>query len=383
MAWTDKYVIAGGLGSADGSSEANAWDWAAAITHSASNTDVRYNCKASTKSLTTTSLTFNGVGTTSAPNWWRGYKTTIGDMDDFPTTQRVEGTDIPLLTATTGSFSITGAHQWFSSIHFRCTGAVGQRAVSVGSAASKSKFAFCRFENQEAGSTSYALRASADGLCFFNCWMKATGTAGHVVISEEAIFWLGGVFRGGGNGILHDMTGRSGGGLIFCIFDNNGDDAIELTGTTGSVFNIVNPLIYKPGGHGINVTTGIPAGLIIINPAFHSVTGASKYGVNLVSGSATPMIVGPSWYNVNTKTNNVTESQIWCEKNETVDPYPNAANHDFTPYGSALLIGTSAPQLFENETYKSYGDRGAVQIYSPTDAEVATVIWAYANRTLS
>src|SRR3954469_22755033 len=86
MAWTERYVRSDAAGSGDGTTNTNsggtgAFTLAEAITHSTTNTGIRYNVKAGTFANTTTSRTFSGAGTTTAPNWWRGFNATIGDID--------------------------------------------------------------------------------------------------------------------------------------------------------------------------------------------------------------------------------------------------------------------------------------------------------------
>jgi hypothetical protein len=358
LAWTEKYVIAGGLGSADGSSEANAWDWAAAITHSTTNTGIRYNVKASTKASGATSLSFSGVGTTTAPNWWRGYKTAIGDMDGHPSSTRTAGTDFPLVTFTSGAVTVGGAHQIFSNIEFRGT-APGTRLVGV--TGSKVKFVRCRFDNQEAASSSYAVRSSSDGVCYTDCWFKATSTASNVCILEERTTVTGCVFRGGGNGCMADLTGGGVIAFLDCAFDANGDDSIESVGAAGNPLIVDGCTFYNPGGHGVNVTTTVPEMLLVRNCLFHTITVASKYAVNMPSGSNVPHLIGNAWYNVTTRTNNVTEALEFFGITESSDPCTNAAGHDFSLVSGAASKGAALPQLFENESYKSFRDAGAVQ----------------------
>src|SRR5688572_31804779 len=105
MAWTERYVSVAGGGAHDGTSEADAWTLADAI--AAYGTGQRINVKAGTYANTTTGRTFATAGTTTAPIWWRGYNTTIGDLDDV-----VDGAASgPQITFTTGLMTISGAHQ--------------------------------------------------------------------------------------------------------------------------------------------------------------------------------------------------------------------------------------------------------------------------------
>lgn len=363
MAWTERYVDSAAAGGGDGTTSATsgangAWTLAEAISNS--NAGHRLNVKAGTYANTTTSRTFGtgaGAATTTAPKWWRGYTSAIGDLDSAPTSTLTAGTDFPLLTFTSGSVTCSDSFNIFSNIEFRGT-APGTRLVGV--SGSKVKFVRCRFDNQEAASTSYAARASGDGDVFTDCWFKATSTAAHVVIGEERIILSGCVFRGGGNGILVDVASGEQ-SLLDCVFDDNGDDAIEINGSTGRVATIDGCTIYSPGGHGINVTTAVPASLLVRNCLFHTITVASKYALSMPSGSNMPLIAGNAYYNVSAKFNNVTESLEFYAIAEGSDPCTNAASHDFSLVTGASSKGAALAGLFENESYKSYRDAGAVQ----------------------
>lgn len=364
MAWTERYCIDGGAGLHDGTSEANAWSLAEAIANAAGGH--RINVKAATFANTTTSRTFGtggGAATTAAPKWWRGYKATIGDMDGHPSSTRTAGTDFPLFTFTTGSVTVSDPHNTFSNIEFRGT-APGTRLVGVSAAAAAVKFIRCRFDCQEAAATSYSLRISGANAHCTNCWFKGTSSVNHVVISEERNGFNGCVFRGGGNGVFLDAsTGHQ--RVIDCVFDDNGDDAIECTGSASHGLVVDGCTIYSPGGHGINVTTAIPGYFLVHNNLFHTITVASKYALNLPSGTNYPHVVGNAYYNVTTRFNNLTESLEFFDISESSDPCTNAAGHDFSLVTGASSKGAALAQLFENESYKSWRDAGAVQRQEP------------------
>lgn len=345
MAWTDRYCSPAGGGAHDGTSEANAWDLAEAI--AAAVGGHRINCIAGTYANTTTSRTWStggGAGSTTAPKWWRGYKTAIGDQDARPTAARTAGTDFPLITFTSGVPRINDPHNWFSNFEFRGT-APGTHFM--GGTGSKVKFLRCRFDCQEASASSYTVRWSADGGQFSECWFKGTSSVTHVMILEERQTVDGCSFHGGGNGLMLDAS-ASPKMALNCIFDDNGDDGIEVTGHAAQKVVISGCTFYSPGGHGINVTTAIPVLLLVRNNLFHTITTASKYGLSLPSGSAVPLLQGNAYYNVTDRYNNLTEDAEWNAITETVEPLEDPANDDFTPKSTALLIGAGSPGRYEN-----------------------------------
>lgn len=366
MSWTERYVTTTGAGAHDGTSEANAWDLGEAI--AAVNAGHRVNVKAGTYANTTTNRTFGtgaGAGTTAAPKWWRGYKTTAGDQDARPTAARTAGTDFPLLTFTSGLPRINDPHNWFSNFEFRGT-APGTHFV--GGTGSKVKFVRCRFDCQEASATSYTVRWTSDGAHFSECWFKGTSSVNYVAAADtERMVFDGCSFHGGGDGLLIESGGGLAVSVIDCIFDDNGDDAILINGNASGMVTIDGCTIYSPGGHGISVTTAVPMYLLVRNCMFHTITTASKYAVSLPSGSAVPLLQNNAYYNVTDRYNNLTEDAEWNGIAESSDPLVDPANDDFdVDTADAASDSAGAPGLFENlDSTRSYADVGAARHIDP------------------
>jgi hypothetical protein len=79
MAWTDKYLVQGGAGLGDGSSEANGWTWAnGVITANVSALD-RVNVKSNAQ-YTPGATSITASGSLNNWIWWRGYNSSIGDL---------------------------------------------------------------------------------------------------------------------------------------------------------------------------------------------------------------------------------------------------------------------------------------------------------------
>ncbi|MFZ9077482.1 MAG: hypothetical protein ACO23H_03040, partial [Alphaproteobacteria bacterium] len=93
MAWTDRYVDASAAGGGTGTSPADPWTFGEAISNTAAG--MRVNFKTGTYD-TTTNTNVSSIGTTVyQPSWWRGYKTTVGDLDGKLTASPTDATEIP------------------------------------------------------------------------------------------------------------------------------------------------------------------------------------------------------------------------------------------------------------------------------------------------
>lgn len=370
-AWTERYVRADAAGSGDGTTDTNsggngAWTLAEAISNA--NAGHRINVKAGTYANTTTSRAFGagaGAGTTTSPKWWRGFKTTIGDLDsEVSRINGTAGTDFPLITFTSGAATVTSPHQWFTNIEFRAS---APGTVLVTTSQSKIKFHRCRFDNQEANSTSYAFRANSgsDGVQCSLCWFKVTSTATSCVVNDERTIWFGCSFHGGGtantNGQL--MLGDQACTVAYCIFDNSGGNAIHIQGSLSTPVAIINNSIYSPAHDGIRLGSAVSANLIIANNIFED----CLYGINNATGTNTnvPNRVGNAFYNMTSgQENGFGDAPAFGATSLGASAFTNAAGGDFTLASTAKALGL--PGLFENEAFSGFLDPGAVQREEPT-----------------
>ena len=356
MSWTERYVRADAAGSGDGTTTANsgangAFTLAEAITNSASNTGMRYNVMAvgGTFANTTTTRTFNGVATTTAPNWWRGCNTAAGDLDaDFTTAK-------PSITFTTGQFSVTGAHQIFSNLSI--TAARNGPTFINSSATGPCQMDRCRVTNTTANSAAFA--ATFNGaITVSRSYFSATATA--TSVTSQAIanqIFEGNVFTGGGVGLTITV-----GSIVIKgnTFRATGSHGITM-GSTLMTF-IEGNTFRGCGGDGINITT-IPTTCLIANNLFAAGLG---WGINNASGGNTNVLKrlgNDFWSNSLGTETGFGDSPSLSQLSESNDPHTSSTN-------LALITGSSAkaggqPGLFENESYTSYLDVGAVQRQEP------------------
>lgn len=298
MAWTDFYVDPNATGANNGTSQADAWtSLSAAISGvgaGPATTPTRVNVKAATYTQNTTGLTFNTAGATTAPVWWRGYKTTPGDQDSNG--NAVAGTDLPDWVWTTGQLTISGAHQYFSNIQ------VDSQCVLNGSGAvnvSGANCTFYRFRSINTGASANGLAISlGSGESCIACYFKATTSASSCVKAGGNGQFSGCYVTGGAVGLLAATNVIS---VNDCIFDQCGGDAIQAT---TSPLTVAGCSFYAPLGNGIN-WTGTPSSVaMILNNYFENVNQAGKAAIANSSGTVSNLIrrVSNAYFNCTTNT---------------------------------------------------------------------------------
>lgn len=345
MAWTERYVSVTGGGAHDGTTEADAWTLAEALAADAGGQ--RINVKAGT--YTAAARTFSVAGTSSSGVWYRGYNTTIGDIDTDNTLTK------PVIQCGSNSQTLSGAHHIFSNLDI--SGAVAGTLVAVSGA--HVHLDRVRIENTDSGSTSYAVRATGNGFYLTRSWIKANTACNYVAILEERGCIQGNVFRGGKSGLLIDTTSGFC-GVLFNVFDDQADNyGLDCTLTTGGSCVIVGNTFYAPGLRCIRVSA-TQAALLVISG--NILANSGQYGIATVSGTVRAHRLANDFYS----NSSGTESGFgdWpslAEKSESSSPFTNAASHDFSVVTGALAKAAGAGGGFENESYTSYLDIGAVQ----------------------
>lgn len=359
MAWTDRYVRAdaagGGNGTTDSNSGANgAWTLAEGVTNEAAGT--RLNVKAGTYANTTTGRAFAAIGTTTAPIWWRGFKTTPGDQD--ANNVAVAGTDIPSWTFTTGQISTAGAHHIFSNIDVNSACITGGGAWTITGATFK--MYRCRITNTAANTNALAANFGGTGEHAAGCYFQATTTASHATnLNSLNGSMVGCVINGGIIGLSATAQTCS---MFGCVLYGQAGDAIN----TSIAININGCSIYAPLGHGINFTAATNS--LVINNLFSTVNQASKAGIANTSGTNTNLIVciANGYYNCTANRSGLTEDFTVFDRGTLAsDPFAAAASQNFALNPVAKALGF--PDLFENTSlFQGYLDLGAVQRFEPT-----------------
>jgi hypothetical protein len=313
----------------------------------------RVNIKAGTYANTTTARAFALAGLTTAPLWWRGYKTTIGDQDS--NNAAVAGTDIPAITFTTVGFTVTSAFQIFSNLDI--TSAITSTGAVVINGASCDFYHF-RSTNTAGTANSCAIKLSVQA-DFTSCYFKTTTTSTALVsiTGGNNTHFTGCVFTSGLVG-LQATTQQL--GIAFCVFDSQASDAIQAT--TGAL-TVVNCSIYSPAGNGINWTGAPGACSMVVNCYFDSVSTAAKAAIMNSSGTNTGNItcVGNAYYNCTANTSGLGDFPLIFD-NGTLSgsAFVAPASQNFSINTLGASIGF--PGSFETTSaYQGYIDIGAVQ----------------------
>lgn len=361
MAWTERYCSVAGGGAHDGTSAANAWTLAEAIAAVAAGH--RVNVLKGTYANTTTTRTFATAGTATAPIWWRGYDTTIGDIDTNNALTK------PSFTFTTGQMVTSGTKQKFSNITISsaCTTAGG--AVSVSGA--NISFLRVQFSNTAANAASSACSTTAGGagatftLCSFSATTTATSAVSPVGASD---IFLGCYIQGGISGVTIGGVSIM---IDFCIINSPTTNGVNCAAVSGTV--VSNCSIYSCTS-GVT-TSSATASVTVLN----SVISTCTNGVNQSSGGNSSVIVvaGCSFYACTndiagvqecaSSTDNMYVAQL--NTHETVDPFVATGSQNFGLASTALAKSAGIPGAFESSGVSSTGylDGGAVQMIPTVD----------------
>lgn len=373
-AWTDKYVATTALGAEDCSSALNACTLAQAVAWCGANdcSSVIMNVKAGTAGAhydLAADLTFGSysvANTTTTPLWWRGYNTSIGDIDADNTLTK------PVIHADTNTDQIlvTGVHQIFSNINITsvCTDANGAVSATAGSL----KFVRCSIINTGDHANASSIRVSTAGPVFLiGCRLQSHANATYNVNIGLPTTLYG----------CHLIGGLSGLYATYHVVAKH--TVIEGFGTNGIYLNSGNYLmefdhctVYSADATNAVLVHAAPTiGLVTVT---NSILGGCGTGVNNNSGADTNTVtvLKTHFYDCDTNLAGLTEMDAHTDPlgvlfylldNDT-DPWVAKGSNNYTLASSnAIDKSTSYPGLFEGQaSMTSYNDLGAVRHIDPT-----------------
>ena len=361
MAWTERFVDASASGGGTGTSASDPWTLAEAISNSSSG--MRVNFKAGLYS-NTSSVNTSFSGAVDSPIWWRGYKTTPGDIDGKQIASLASTTDLATIKTTSGGyFLLDPAFMHMSGMCFQTT-VSGRPAIYDRRGKSWTKN--CRFEHLGNCTT---FRAASDqqnrNKSFLNCDFFAESGSAALINPQDRCTFTNCTFRS------NDSTNMGGAAaeiatLINCTFYNLNygvnltdfsscinctfvditGNAIQTYASSGgnnrSGFSVVNNYFSNIGGYCIGNTNSVnfqDGTILIANNAFHN----------------SPYIYEDSG----------TDNPVFDSVTDSADSFVDSASGDFTleSTSSAYSAGAGASLHFGTVDYRDYG---AIQHQDPT-----------------
>ena len=355
ITFTERYVTASASGGGTGT-QASPWTFAEALTNAAAGD--RVNVQVGTYAGDNTQMTADGTRT--SPIVFRGYQTTIGDLDDN-TDALVDGTEIPYITgAVDGGGFNTCNWTFLNHLSFRTTKDYNNNGWIVKLVHGYARR--CKFVNQASGAGSnnvYAI-TTGDTTNFYDCYIASYGTsyglsngkANHSV--GNTFEYLGTSARGSNGMLAYRSVGntyiRLNTGMTFS-YEGNPILVNDCTFYDCSVGVRTNPSVQDyartrtiANCYFANCTTGIASNLTD-NSGFHVVNCGFYNNTNNV-GPNVPLLVNPKY--------------------DTSDPFVDSANYDLRLVSGSSGYGTAFPQRSYKTAELNNRDVGSMQHADPS-----------------
>ena len=351
MAWTDRYVDASASGGGTGTSPADPWTFAEAISNTAAG--MRVNFKVGTYDTTTNTNVSSIATTVYQPCWWRGYKTTAGDLDGKLTASPTDATEIPLIRQVGGYMMIQNGFFHLSGLSF--TTSINSRP-GLYDRRSDSWTKNCRFTNTASNPNQFAaVDTQGSSVGYYNCEFSCSTASSFLIDAGTRYNFINCSFDGSANsgGAASQLTG-----FYRCLFKN------LTTGITmGDTTTITNCIFHNISDDAIiSSHIGSRSGSQIANNLFSNVSGYCVGNPSTASTSAQAclLLAGNSFYNSPNKYENIADAPEFDSVAESSDPFTDAAGGDFS-----LVFGASSYSggygLMIGTTSTDYSDIGAIQ----------------------
>ena len=340
----------------------------------------------------TSTVTVALKGATTAPVWFRGYNTSIGDLDAVSATLAY-----PTMTMNTNGASMTfsGGNTLITGLAFTSSAGSNNNTNTVASTGASNRFDNCIFINQ--GTTARPFQVSSNSCtctqCYFACTQSGS-TLKLINISSGMSLYL--------NGCYLDATYNPGalasvsnGTLVMmdCTIIGSTSYAVQINGP----FSITNCTFKGSSSDAIQIATAPSTSVLsqIINCAFFN---AGRYDINNSSGTNTIQVYLRGNLSYNPTSGHLNGFGDWQEMGTSPAPAsPNAAFVDSSqPYVSSTdlhLVASSAganaslPGIWPQATYvspplQSTPDVGAWQRVAGGGACRPSVVHAVPNPSL-
>mgnify|MGYP003113484148 CR=1 FL=1 len=282
MAYTERYVTSAASGGGDGTS-GSPWTLAEAFSNAAAGD--RVNIQSDGSYTTDSANRTTSAGTYAAPIVWRGYNSTIGDLDTVGRDTPANGSD--LITTNMPSISITGAefqpgsYNIFMNLNFSC--AIGDQAVQQ-TASDFITFYQCKIYHT--GDSTVVRAVNIDNQAtLIMCDFESTDTDTNDLVSiDHCSFVLACKFKAADTGAR--LLSITSGQVIGCLFENGGVGIRmeQHAGGFGPNNLVMNNTAYNLSGEFLNTRDALPnAPTNIIN---NHVTDCAQFYNNLHSATA-------------------------------------------------------------------------------------------------
>lgn len=351
MAFTEKYVSVAGGGAHDGSSAANAWTLEEAIAAPVGAGN-RVNILAGTHTLTASRTLPSG--TTENPIEWRGYNSTIGDLETVgrdSATGELTDTNFPVIdcgasyTLTSGAYNslrtftvkgsgnvtllILGAAPNVYRVRSEQTSASGAAAQCITATSVYGSVVDCDFLIASTNAASIACSVGRSAFVGCRVWHTGSPNAASVGLAVNDV----------------------GSCCAECIVYNFGT-GIVIAGFTGQVLrNTIHNCV-----DGVRLGN---SGCVVADNIIYSMSG---YGIKGVASSGSPLLLNNAMGaltsgRIDTATTGTIIEEVGAVT-LTGDPFTNAASHDYTLNGTS---GAGALCRAATKLFGGYRDLGAVQ----------------------
>jgi hypothetical protein len=370
MAWTDRYVTTSGNNFNGGTSEVDAWDLPTAFSNASAG--MRINIKAGTYSYFS-SFSMSTSGTRDSCIWLRGYKTTIGDLDEKFTGDLTNSTDIPLIQANDYSqITVSGQHTFISGLSFESQSTNYSALYDSGAYGWRKN---CRFHNAYNGANE-ALDGASFNKLYLNCSFTAAGTAGGsnfigLADCQNDNKFVNCLFEATQSDTFHGLYMSWGGGnvqVINCIFKNL-KSGIYMSGGANGV--IVNNTFVDIAGNAIfsNFNAGSPSDTntssLVASNYFDSVSGYCVGGGSAGSGVEGILVANNCYRNSATKFQNTGDMVEFDALADASEEFTDSANGDYSIKSTSSGYDAGLGGYWSLGT-TDYRDVGAAQHQSPS-----------------
>lgn len=304
--------------------------------------------------------TISMAGTTTAALWFSGYNTTPGDLDNDTTNTLAK--PIWTFNATFG-LNTSGAFQVWSGLSV--VAAVTNPAWQA--SGNPMILSRIRVENTSSNAGARGLVVNGFNVRVQYAWVKlpATATSNAVIEAQGQIGLFVGVTAEGGGLASFALVGASATPNAFyeCVSLNSGGSGWRVTNAS-QWLTVINCTVSNAVTDGVRWTATPGAGSAVMGSLFRTCGG---YGINNASGTNTG--------NVDRACNDFYACSQGQEfgfgdfpaffgQTDSSDPVTSATN--MTPVVGSNARNNGFPGIFENETFNSYADIGAVRHQDPS-----------------